>query len=106
MVTVRNATVPIKIFNIRIVQSNYPVAEIGSFHSSDALLNDIWKISQHTTRLCMEDTFVDCPAFEQVFWVGDSRNEALVSNYLYGVNDIVKRCLRLVPGSKNQTPLY
>ncbi len=54
----------------------------------------------------MEDTFVDCPAFEQVFWVGDSRNEALVSNYLYGVNDIVKRCLRLVPGSKDQTPLY
>jgi alpha-L-rhamnosidase len=106
MVTVRNATAPVKIYGVTIAQSNYPVAEVGSFHSSDALLNDIWKISEHTTRLCMEDTFVDCPAFEQVFWVGDSRNEALVSNYLYGVNDIVKRCLRLVPGSKDQTPLY
>jgi alpha-L-rhamnosidase len=106
MVTVRNASVPLKIFEIKMLQSNYPIAEIGTFQCSDALLNDIWQISQHTTRLCMEDTFVDCPAFEQVFWVGDSRNEALVSNYLYGVNDIVKRCLRLVPGSKDQTPLY
>jgi hypothetical protein len=46
----------------------------------------------------MEDTFVDCPAYEQVFWVGDSRNEALVNYYVFGALDIVKRCLRLVPG--------
>ncbi|WP_256758851.1 family 78 glycoside hydrolase catalytic domain [Cohnella sp. WQ 127256] len=104
--TVRNAATPVHIYGITFAQSNYPVAEVGRFECSDPLLNDIWEISRHTTKLCMEDTFVDCPAFEQVFWVGDSRNEALVSNYLYGVQDILKRCLRLVPGSKHQTPLY
>lgn len=103
---VRNAKSPVRIYNVKIIQSNYPVAEIGRFECSDPLLNDIWEISRHTTKLCMEDTFVDCPAYEQAFWVGDSRNEALVSNYLYGVQDIVKRCLRLVPGSKHQSPLY
>lgn len=104
--TVRGAGNPVKLYNVNLIQSNYPVAEIGQFTCSDGLLNDIWEISRHTTKLCMEDTFVDCPAYEQVFWVGDSRNEALVSNYLYGVQDIVKRCLRLVPGSKHQTPLF
>ncbi|RTE09894.1 family 78 glycoside hydrolase catalytic domain [Paenibacillus whitsoniae] len=104
--TVRGAAKPVKIHSVTMLQSNYPVAEVGSFTSSDALLNDIWEISRHTTKVCMEDTFVDCPAFEQVFWVGDSRNEALVSNYLFGVQDIVKRCLKLVPGSKFQTPLF
>ncbi|RED64870.1 family 78 glycoside hydrolase catalytic domain [Cohnella lupini] len=104
--TVRKAEAPVKIHGITFAQSNYPVAEVGRFECSDPLLNDIWEISRHTTKLCMEDTFVDCPAFEQTFWVGDSRNEALVSNYLYGVQDILKRCLRLVPGSKYQTPLY
>jgi hypothetical protein len=54
----------------------------------------------------MEDTFVDCPAYEQVFWVGDARNEALVNYYVFGSLDIVKRCLKLVPGSKHLTPLY
>ncbi|WP_029192708.1 family 78 glycoside hydrolase catalytic domain [Paenibacillus harenae] len=106
MVTVRDAARPVKLYGISCLQSNYPVAEVGRFQCSDPLLNDIWQISQHTTKLCMEDTFVDCPAYEQAFWVGDSRNEALISNYLYGVNDIVKRCLRLVPGSKEQSPLY
>ncbi|WP_141504546.1 family 78 glycoside hydrolase catalytic domain [Paenibacillus luteus] len=106
MLTIRDASQPVKLFNVHFLSNHYPVAEIGKFHSSDPLLNDIWEISRHTTKVCMEDTFVDCPAYEQVFWVGDSRNEALVSNYLFGVNEIVKRCLRLVPGSKEQTPLY
>lgn len=106
MVTVRNASKPVWLYEVKAWQSNYPVAEIGRFHSSDALLNEVWNISQHTTRVCMEDTFVDCPAYEQVFWVGDSRNEAIINYYLFGATDIVKRSLRLVPGSKFMTPYY
>jgi alpha-L-rhamnosidase len=105
-VTVRNAASPVRIRYLRMLQSNYPIAEIGQFQSSDPRLNDIWQISQHTTRLCMEDTFVDCPMYEQTFWVGDARNEALVNYYLFGADRIVERCLRLVPGSKFQTPFY
>lgn len=106
MVTVRNADAQVHIYGLQLRQSNYPVAEVGEFRCSDPLLNDIWQISRHTTRLCMEDTFVDCPAYEQTFWVGDSRNEALINYYVFGADEIVKRCLRLVPGSKVQTPLY
>ncbi|UUZ84617.1 family 78 glycoside hydrolase catalytic domain [Paenibacillus sp. P26] len=106
MVVVRGARKPLKLHRIFVLQSNFAVADIGRFRCSDPPLNDIWEISKHTTRLCMEDTFVDCPAFEQVFWVGDARNEALVNYYVFGDETIVKRCLRLVPGSKFQSPLY
>lgn len=106
MLTVRGASRPIRLYGVQVLQSNYPMAETGSFRSSDSLLNEIWEISRHTTRLCMEDTFVDCPAYEQVFWVGDSRNEALVCYYLFGAEQLVERCLKLVPGSAALTPLY
>ncbi|MBB3111059.1 hypothetical protein FHS18_003127 [Paenibacillus phyllosphaerae] len=106
MVTVRGAARPVKLHGVRMLQSNYPIAEIGRFQCSDPLLDRIWEISKHTTRLCMEDTFVDCPAYEQTFWVGDSRNEALVNYYVFGATDIVKRCLQLVPGSREQSPFY
>jgi alpha-L-rhamnosidase len=105
LLTVRHAKRPVHIHDIAIKNSSYPVAETGAFQCSDALLNDIWRISRHTTKLCMEDTFVDCPAYEQTFWVGDSRNEALICYYLFGAEDLVERCLRLVPGSRSQTPL-
>ncbi|MFD0710309.1 family 78 glycoside hydrolase catalytic domain [Paenibacillus sp. GCM10027626] len=106
IVTVRGAKRPVKLYELYVNQSNYPVTEAGAFRSADPLLNQIWEISRHTTRLCMEDTFVDCPSYEQVFWVGDSRNEALVNYYVYGSLDIVKRCLNLVPGSSDVNPLY
>ncbi|WP_240420410.1 family 78 glycoside hydrolase catalytic domain [Paenibacillus periandrae] len=106
MVTVRGGVRPTLWYKVVVRQSNFPVAQIGEFQCSDPLLNDIWEISRHTTRLCMEDTFVDCPAYEQTFWVGDSRNEALVNYYVFGATDIVERCMRLVPGSAGQTPYY
>lgn len=106
LLTVRGGAGRVKLHEAYLNQSTYPVAERGQFRCSDAQLNEIWKMSRHTTRLCMEDTFVDCPAYEQVFWVGDSRNEALVNYYVFGATDIVKRCLNLVPGSGDMTPLY
>ncbi|MGN7359793.1 family 78 glycoside hydrolase catalytic domain [Paenibacillus sp. SAF-054] len=106
VLTVRKAVVPVKLYEVYVNQSTYPVTNAGAFQCSDPLLNEIWNISRHTTRLCMEDTFVDCPSYEQVFWVGDSRNEALVNYYVFGSLDIVKRCLNLVPGSKEMSPLY
>jgi hypothetical protein len=106
MVTVRNGAGSVRFHDLRFHQSNYPAPEIGSFRCSDALLNDIWEISRHTTRVCMEDTFVDCPTYEQAFWVGDSRNESLVAYYAFGAEPLVRRCLNLVPGSREQTPFY
>ncbi|SDD70555.1 alpha-L-rhamnosidase [Paenibacillus sp. UNCCL117] len=105
-VTIRGASRPVRWFGLRMIQSHYPAAETGAFQSSDRLLNDIWSLCRHTTRLCMEDTFVDCPAYEQTYWVGDARNEALINYYVFGAKDIVRHSLRLVPGSSFQTPLY
>ncbi|MFC4812093.1 family 78 glycoside hydrolase catalytic domain [Paenibacillus sp. GCM10023250] len=105
-VTVRGASRPVKLYEVKLLQSNFPVANAGTFHSSDAMLNEIWRISRDTTRLCMEDTFVDCPAFEQTFWVGDARNASLINYYAFGSSEIVERILRLVPESAFQTPLY
>ncbi len=106
MVTVRESTGPVRFHDLVFHQSNYPAPEVGRFQCSDALLNDIWEICRHTTRVCMEDTFVDCPTYEQVFWVGDSRNESLVAYYAFGAEPLVRRCLHLVPGSREQTPFY
>lgn len=105
MLTVRNLRSPLKIYSVRAYLSSFPAAEVGEFRCSDYLLNRIWEISRDTTRLCMEDTFVDCPAYEQTFWVGDSRNEALINYYTFGAYAISRRCLLLVPKSMYRSVL-
>ena len=102
--TMRNAARPAKIYKVLTNMSTYPVAETGRFECSDWELNKIWDISRRTTRLCMEDTFVDCPSYEQTFWIGDTRNESLVNYYTFGAYDLVARCLNLVVKSMERSP--
>ena len=83
-VTLRNQKAPVSIRNLRLIESTYPVNRIGSFACSDARLEKIWEISTRTLKLCMEDTFTDCPLYEQTHWVGDARNESLLAYPVFG----------------------
>ncbi len=93
--TFRNLTRPLKIRHITHLMATYPVEAQGRFHSSDETLNKIWEVGAYTVRLCMLDTYVDCPAYEQVYWVGDARNSALVNAMAFGAYDLTDRCVRL-----------
>jgi hypothetical protein len=49
----------------------YPVQYVGSFESSDPLLNRIWETGAYTTRLCMQDDIWDAPKRDRGRWAGD-----------------------------------
>lgn len=93
--TFRNLSRPLKIRHITHLMATYPVEAKGRFHSSDETLNKIWEVGAYTVRLCMLDTYVDCPAYEQVYWVGDARNSALVNAVAFGAYELTDRCVRL-----------
>jgi hypothetical protein len=106
--TIRNIApgAAIRLHEIAVIESHFPVSRSGSFRSSDARLNEIWEMSRRTVIACMEDTYVDCPAYEQVFWVGDSYSSSRFAAYLFGAEALTERCLRLIPESAPQSPLY
>ncbi len=104
-VTLRNQKTPVEIKTLRIIESTAPVTATGFFECSDILLNEIWKISERTLRLCMEDTFTDCPLYEQTLWIGDARNEALYAFTAYGNFDVSMRSLELGAQSLERFPI-
>ncbi len=97
--TLRGAAAPLQVRLARVIESTYPVEQGAFFDCSDARLERIWEISRRTLKLCMEDTFTDCPLYEQTGWVGDARNEALFALDTFGSADIVLRGLRLAAQS-------
>lgn len=104
-ITLRNLRSPITFRKIQLIESTYPVNQIGSFSSSDARLDKIWDMSALTLKLCMEDTFTDCPLYEQTLWVGDARNEALFAYPVFGATDIARRCITLAGQSLERFPI-
>ena len=104
-VTLRNQKAPVEIKSLRIIESTAPVKLVGSFQCSDPMLNKVWKISERTLQLCMEDTFTDCPLYEQTLWTGDARNEALYAFTAYGNTDVSARSLELGAQSLEHFPI-
>ena len=104
-ITLRNVHHPVSIRKIQVIESTYPVASRGSFACSDPALERIWEISARTLKLCMEDTFTDCPLYEQTHWVGDARNESIFAYTAFGADDLARRCIRLTGQSLGRYPL-
>lgn len=109
--TIRNLTAPIKFKDIKVLFSSYPQSGRGYFECSDQMLNKIWQVGAHTLRCCSEDTYTDCPTYEQTHWVGDARNEALVDYVVNGDPRLWFRCIEQVGDSlersvitESQTP--
>jgi alpha-L-rhamnosidase len=104
-VTLRNQKSPVEIRSLRVIESTAPVEAVGSFVCSDPMLNKVWKMSERTLQLCMEDTFTDCPLYEQTLWIGDARNEALYAFSAYGNFDVSARSLELGAQSLEYFPI-
>ncbi len=98
-------TAPVHLRSVRCYQSLYPYEERGEFVCSDALLNRIYHIARTTVQLCSEDTYIDCPTYEQTFWVGDARNESLFAYACFGDYRLARRCLLLAGQSTEQSPI-
>jgi hypothetical protein len=104
-ITLRNQKSPAVLRNFHLVESTYPVNYVGRFSSSDPRLDRIWEISTRTLKLCMEDTFTDCPLYEQTHWVGDARNESLLAYPVFGSTDLARRCIRVTAQSLERYPM-
>ena len=103
--TVRNQTGDVRLKDLCVEETTYPQRRKGRFLCNDWKLNQIYECAANTLRCCSLDTYVDCPTYEQVFWVGDARVEALVDWTLNGDARLWKRCLLLAGQSLEKSPL-
>src|SRR5262249_19651136 len=71
----------------------YPFKENASFLSDDYRLLDIWKIGWRTAKLCANETYYDCPYYEQLQYVGDTRIQAMISLYVSGDDRLMKKAI-------------
>ncbi len=74
---------------------------LGSFDSSDDLLNQIWFASARTVQLCMQEYLWDAPKRDRLIWMGDIHPEVCAIAAAFGKLNVVERSLDLV---RDETP--
>ena len=101
-----NYTRPVQLIHVGMQYSRYATSGAGTFRCNDAQLETIWKCAKHTHELCVEDTFTDCPTYEQAFWIGDAQVSANINAMVFGEYDMMRHCLEIAVQTKQNTPLY
>ena len=67
-------------------ESAYASKQTGSFVSSDEKLNVLWQKAVNTLKICMRDTYMDCPERERSAYLGDATNQILQTFYCLDEN--------------------
>ncbi|MDX2194838.1 MAG: alpha-L-rhamnosidase C-terminal domain-containing protein [Cytophagales bacterium] len=84
---------PLTIYPIKYRTTGYPLVANGTFICNDTMLNNIWNTGWRTAKLCALDTYVDCPYYEQLQYIGDTRIQALITLYMSGDDRLIKKAL-------------
>lgn len=60
---------------------------------ADTTLKAIWDVGWRTARLCAGETYYDCPYYEQLQYVGDTRIQSLISLYVSGDDRLMRKAI-------------
>jgi hypothetical protein len=74
-------------------ESAYPLQPQSSVESSVPWVGPLWNISLRTLQLCMHETYEDCPYYEQMQFIMDTRLQALFTYSVGGDIGLVRKAL-------------
>ncbi|HLP15244.1 MAG TPA: alpha-L-rhamnosidase C-terminal domain-containing protein [Bacteroidota bacterium] len=98
--TVETHDEPLSLQEFSSVFTGYPFVERATFACDDSLLSRIWNVGWRTQRLCAGETYFDCPYYEQLQYVGDTRIQALVSSYVSGDTRLMRSAIASIHDSR------
>jgi len=91
---IETAAEPLVIHDLYGIFTAYPFVEKAEFAGSDPSLGKIWETGWRTARLCAGENYFDCPYYEQLQYVGDTRIQALISLYVTGDDRLMRNAIR------------
>lgn len=89
-VSIHTAGRALQLKSLGFTETRYPFTWQTQITTADSAINSILPITRRAMEMCSHETFCDCPYYEQLMYVGDSRLEALVT-YAFSRDDRLPR---------------
>lgn len=85
---------------LTLFETRYPLAMESRFEASDPRLDRIVPILLRSLQMCMHETYMDCPYYEQMMYTGDTRTAILTSLTLTRDSRLARKSLGLFASSR------
>lgn len=97
---IRTKAEPLVLTDIYGTFTGYPFKQNAEFNSADKEIKKILDIGWRTARLNAFETYTDCPYYEQLQYIGDTRIQAMISYYYSGDDRLARNALNLMDHSR------
>lgn len=86
--------------NVTFHRTGYPYHRGNDLFSTNPQLNSLLDMAYRTLEACSHETYMDCPYYEQLMYIGDARLEALSTYVITSDTRLVKKALRQLARSQ------
>jgi alpha-L-rhamnosidase len=100
LMTVTTKQEPVMIDDLYGTFTGYPFKYNTVFESDNPEIKTIMETGWRTARLCAVETYMDCPYYEQLQYIADTRIQALISLFNSGDDRLIKNALNLIDHSR------
>ncbi|HEV2395205.1 MAG TPA: alpha-L-rhamnosidase [Verrucomicrobiae bacterium] len=100
LVSIKTAAAPLTLHGLALNESRYPCENEGAFDAGDPQLPGVIGLAVRGIQMCSHETFMDCPFYEQLMYVGDTRLEVLTTGVMTRDDRLIKRALELFDFSR------
>jgi hypothetical protein len=104
-VTIETADEPLTIDAFELRETHYPYDFTAAFDASEPRLARVGEIALRTLEMCSHETYMDCPYFEQLQYIGDTRLQALVAYVSTPDARLPKKAIEMFDASRDPSGL-
>jgi hypothetical protein len=91
---------PVTLHSLSLEETRYPLGEPRLPETNDPRLASAIQLGRRALECSLHETFMDCPYYEQLSYVGDTRLEALVVMTCYDDDRPVRKAIELFDSSR------
>jgi len=102
-IDIATSTEELIINSLHMIETRLPLENEGVFTCSDNGITDIIPIAVRGIQMCAHETYMDCPYYEQMMYVGDTRLQFLTSCAMSSEDRLNQRALELFNWSRHVT---
>ncbi len=99
-VVVRTAEEALTLESLTFRETRYPMEPESTFTADDPRIAPITTIAVRALQMCSHETYMDCPFFEQLMYVGDTRLQVLTTYTLTRDDRLPRKALLMFDSSR------
>jgi hypothetical protein len=100
LLSVKTGTEPLTIHRLALDESRYPYENESRFDDGDMQLPGVLALTTRGIQMCSHETPMDCPYYEQLNYVGDTRLELLTAYAITRDDRLARRAIELFDFSR------